>query len=262
MDAATHLTNTYTDYPAAYKSLQLPANTGSRLRQQAEAWAKEIVLQALLELDYWPTPQALQTYLCWPDIDMLAEKTDCLGALSHWQPTAVSTLLTQLQETGWLQAVSTATEATAVLLPGDMALLCLKSAKTSSAPAGLGKAVEASAPLQQPAMNPQIAAPGLGSPLPRQATSAPVHAELYQQLKALRLHLAHQQQVRAFRICSNAVLQEMATHLPTDVKALEAIKGIGPRFLDHHSSHFLEVLTRYCLNYREQKDYGAQKEVG
>lgn len=85
------------------------------------------------------------------------------------------------------------------------------------------------------------------------ATAVPLSAgdqkvtALLNDLRELRRHLAGKHQVPAYCICPNATLMTLATTHPLEKKALESIRGIGPRFMAQYADAFLEVLHRHAV---------------
>ncbi|HCU31192.1 MAG: ATP-dependent DNA helicase RecQ [Candidatus Uhrbacteria bacterium GW2011_GWE2_45_35] len=70
--------------------------------------------------------------------------------------------------------------------------------------------------------------------------------ELFVELKNLRSHLAHQENVPPYIIFSDATLLELATFLPQNQDELVKISGFGEVKLAKYGQIFLETVTSYC----------------
>jgi ATP-dependent DNA helicase RecQ len=78
---------------------------------------------------------------------------------------------------------------------------------------------------------------------PRTAVETPpADAELFQRLRALRRSVADIENVPAYIVFSDAVLERMAAARPRDEAGLLAIAGIGPAKLARYGEAFLRVL--------------------
>ena len=64
----------------------------------------------------------------------------------------------------------------------------------------------------------------------------------FERLKKVRLKLAQAQDVPAFCVAHDSVLQAIAHAAPADLLALAAIKGIGPAKLDKYGAAFLAAI--------------------
>ena len=64
----------------------------------------------------------------------------------------------------------------------------------------------------------------------------------FERLKKLRLKLAQAQDVPAFCVAHDSVLQAIARAAPADMVALSEIKGIGPAKLDKYGAAFLDAV--------------------
>ena len=73
--------------------------------------------------------------------------------------------------------------------------------------------------------------------------SEPEAAATYELLRAWRLEQASAEEVRAFRVLSNAVLRELARRRPTTDEALLAVPGIGPAKLASYGEDLKELLA-------------------
>jgi uncharacterized protein YpbB len=89
------------------------------------------------------------------------------------------------------------------------------------------------------------------------------HPKLYQQLKAWRYQLSNESGVALYSIVSQKSLRLIANELPTTIKQLGSIHGIGKKKLTQHGEDILEVVKGYCHrnNIPQRKDNG-QSTVG
>lgn len=71
-------------------------------------------------------------------------------------------------------------------------------------------------------------------------------ADLFQQLKETRRHVASEENVPAYLILSDATLMELATYLPHDKEEFRRISGFGDVKLDKYGRTFCRVVTEYC----------------
>ena len=69
--------------------------------------------------------------------------------------------------------------------------------------------------------------------------------ELLKRLKELRYDLAREENVPAYRIMSNATLQQLATRKPTSEDDALDIKGIGPYTASRYLRHFIALIRDY-----------------
>jgi ATP-dependent DNA helicase RecQ len=73
----------------------------------------------------------------------------------------------------------------------------------------------------------------------------PVDAPLFDKLRALRKRIADEEGVPAYIVFSDAVLRQMATHVPTSRSGLLALSGVGPVKLERYGERFLRVLAEH-----------------
>jgi ATP-dependent DNA helicase RecQ len=64
----------------------------------------------------------------------------------------------------------------------------------------------------------------------------------FERLRALRKRIADDEGVPAYIVFSDAVLRQMAVHVPTTPASLLAISGVGPVKLERYGDAFLELL--------------------
>ena len=67
--------------------------------------------------------------------------------------------------------------------------------------------------------------------------------ELFERLRALRLEIAHDEEVPPYIVFNDRTLREMATLRPTNEDELLGISGVGPAKLEHYGSRFLAVIN-------------------
>ena len=70
-------------------------------------------------------------------------------------------------------------------------------------------------------------------------------ADLREELRLHRLELAQQNNVKAFQIFSDAVLNELVIQMPVSLDECIRIKGIGKQKAGEIMSGFLEIIRRY-----------------
>ena len=70
-------------------------------------------------------------------------------------------------------------------------------------------------------------------------------ADLREELRLHRLELAQQNNVKAFQIFSDAVLNELVIKMPVSPEECTHIKGIGKQKAEQIMSGFLEIIRRY-----------------
>jgi ATP-dependent DNA helicase RecQ len=71
---------------------------------------------------------------------------------------------------------------------------------------------------------------------------APVDAGRFDRLRALRKRLADAEGVPAYIVFSDAVLRQMAAHVPKSREEMLALSGVGPVKLERYGEAFLEAL--------------------
>ena len=100
----------------------------------------------------------------------------------------------------------------------------------------LGLKLSAPAPTRSKQRLAATSATFLAAPPPK------VEAELFKRLRALRRQLADAENVPAYIVFSDAVLQAMAERHPRTEAELLSIPGIGPRKVTRYGAAFLELL--------------------
>ncbi|MCX5920670.1 MAG: HRDC domain-containing protein [Candidatus Melainabacteria bacterium] len=71
--------------------------------------------------------------------------------------------------------------------------------------------------------------------------------QFYETLREARFHLAQKENIKAYRVCSNAVLRSLAVHQPTDYPALEQLHGIGRTFMEKYAPTFISLTAANVL---------------
>lgn len=77
----------------------------------------------------------------------------------------------------------------------------------------------------------------------------PYEAELFRQLKALRMDLAKAENVPAYIVQSDATLVELAAYLPHTREELANISGFGHVKIEKYGQQFLNIVIEYCRAY-------------
>lgn len=72
--------------------------------------------------------------------------------------------------------------------------------------------------------------------------SSPEQSQLWENLRALRLSLAREQEIPPYMIFHDSTLREMVLESPTSTAALGRISGVGRSKLERYGDAFLEVL--------------------
>lgn len=67
--------------------------------------------------------------------------------------------------------------------------------------------------------------------------------KLFTRLKDVRYGLALRENLSPHNICSDKILREMCIRKPKNRDELDAIYGVGEKFLENYSKEFLDVLT-------------------
>ena len=68
---------------------------------------------------------------------------------------------------------------------------------------------------------------------------------LFEQLRELRLALAHKQNVPSYVIFHNATLIDMAKKKPQDADEMSTISGVGQVKMDRYGADFLKVIGEF-----------------
>jgi ATP-dependent DNA helicase RecQ len=76
-------------------------------------------------------------------------------------------------------------------------------------------------------------------------TEPEVDEALYEELRAWRLERARSEGVPAYVVFSNSTLRAIAAHQPTDLAALERIKGIGPAKLAQYGEAVVQLVRSH-----------------
>jgi len=74
--------------------------------------------------------------------------------------------------------------------------------------------------------------------------AAIVNPELFERLRAVRKRLADAENVPAYIVFSDAVLRQMAAHLPRSRADMTLISGVGPVKLERYGAAFLEEIAK------------------
>ncbi len=96
-------------------------------------------------------------------------------------------------------------------------------------------------PTPEPARKPGRAAARTASPAAAVALEG-AEQELFERLRALRQHIAQEQNVPAYVIFHDRTLAEMARHRPVDLDGLGSLHGVGAKKLDRYGERFLRAL--------------------
>ena len=75
---------------------------------------------------------------------------------------------------------------------------------------------------------------------------ANVDEALFEILRQYRKEIADSKNRPAFVVFSDAVLRELATHLPADIDSFRAIKGIGEAKTKQYGKIFTGIIKKYC----------------
>ena len=73
-----------------------------------------------------------------------------------------------------------------------------------------------------------------------------VDADLLYRLKKKRKEVAREQEVPAYVVFSDRTLKAMAKHLPSSLRTMRMIHGIGDAKIQTHAPAFLKVIDDYC----------------
>ncbi len=77
----------------------------------------------------------------------------------------------------------------------------------------------------------------------------PLEKDLFLELKAIRARLAHQENMPAYIILSDATLVELATYLPQNEVELRQISGFGDTKVARYAKQFLPIIQTYCADH-------------
>lgn len=77
----------------------------------------------------------------------------------------------------------------------------------------------------------------------------PYEKELFENLKATRSKLAHEENLPAYIIFSDSTLLDLATYLPLSENDLLKISGFGAVKLEKYGQHFLKIVRQYCTTH-------------
>lgn len=80
---------------------------------------------------------------------------------------------------------------------------------------------------------------------PDAGTSA-LDEELFQMLKDLRKHVAHQKNIPPYVIFQDSSLEAMATFYPVTIEELKTIQGVGEGKAKRYGKEFCELIMRHC----------------
>jgi ATP-dependent DNA helicase RecQ len=70
-------------------------------------------------------------------------------------------------------------------------------------------------------------------------------ADLFEELRTLRLQLARERQLPAYMVFNDATLRDMATALPSNHEELLAINGVGMKKIETYGDEFLEAIRAW-----------------
>jgi len=97
------------------------------------------------------------------------------------------------------------------------------------------------------------AGPAVAAPVRRGSTASRGEAELegedlvlFEELRRWRAEVARRQGGPAFIVFGDASLKEIARRRPADLRALSAVKGVGPSKLDAYGDDVLEIVARFA----------------
>lgn len=80
---------------------------------------------------------------------------------------------------------------------------------------------------------------------PTYSESDIAHAELFSALKKWRSDKAESQGVPHFQVLHQKTLIQLVVHLPDSLKALESIKGIGPKLSERYGDELVAIIRQY-----------------
>ena len=86
---------------------------------------------------------------------------------------------------------------------------------------------------------------GLAAALPDTLYTDGPAAELFQRLRALRARIARMQGVPAYVVFTDKTLREMALTRPTDLRAFQAVSGVGASKAERYGRQFLAEIAAF-----------------
>jgi ATP-dependent DNA helicase RecQ len=81
-----------------------------------------------------------------------------------------------------------------------------------------------------------------------------VNTGLFESLRNLRREIAHQRNVPAYVLFSDATLRDMARVRPSSPNALLSVRGVGEKKLADIGRRFLDEIVNYCRENRLELD--------
>jgi superfamily II DNA helicase RecQ len=247
--------------PSSYK----PLEADSLLENNLTLWTFQVVVKACLELEDLPERHSLLAYVCfslpsqkreWPITEAeVKTSSSLLGSLVHWRYEAVESLIEELLAQGYLTEtrVSKKPETESIVLtPTEKGFALAKgfylerhlvlekqAAEVQATPTLIASTLietVAEEPSQPATQHAQLRATA--------CFENPAEQALFDELRAYRWQLALKEQVRAYRVCSNAVLEAMVKEKPTTLPALERLHGVGEKFITHYGQGFISKLAQ------------------
>ncbi len=85
------------------------------------------------------------------------------------------------------------------------------------------------------------------------------HKGLLDVLKAARTVLANNEELPAYRICSNSTLEEMARYIPQSLMDMAQLKGMGNYTLNKYGEIFLQKIIAYATEHQLAGNMHARK---
>ena len=71
---------------------------------------------------------------------------------------------------------------------------------------------------------------------------------LFFRLKNIRYYIAQKENLSPYNICSDKILREMCNNKPKTKDEMDAIYGIGEKFIENYSESFLKALNEDIIN--------------
>lgn len=84
----------------------------------------------------------------------------------------------------------------------------------------------------------------------------PVHGELFEELRSIRMDIALKKGVPPYIIFADATLKEMCTYLPENREEMLMIKGVGHKKYESYGEIFINIIS----NYKEKTGADAPKK--